>query len=218
MVLRYQWGSARVPDPADPGFPMPKNQITREYEQVVLCHLDLVHRMALKLTGDSHEAEDLVQETFLRAHRAFDRFELREYGAKPWLLRILHNVFYTRCGTSGRGPTLIDDLSLDDIAAELEPGAMQNFTSGEVNWESFDEELKAAIMGLSPEYRSVLILWALGDLSYKEIAVVLGCALGTVMSRLFRARQQLGDALGQFAAERGFRTKPDREVRNDELS
>ncbi len=197
---------------------MPKSKITREYERVVLCHLDLVYRMALKLTGDSHEAEDLVQETFLRAHKAFEKFELRDYGAKPWLLRILHNVFYTRCGATGRGPTLIDDLSLDDIAAELEQVPMHSIATGEVNWELFDGELKAAILGLAPEYRSVLILWALGDLSYKEIAGVLGCALGTVMSRLFRARQQLGESLSQFAAERGLRFNSDREVKNDELS
>lgn len=192
---------------------MSKKRITREYEQVVLCHLDLVYRMAVKLTGDPHEAEDLVQETFLRAHRAFDRFELREYGAKPWLLRILHNVFYTRCGTTGKSPTLIDDLSLDDIAAELEQASVHSFAKGEVDWDQFDEELKAAVMTLAPEYRSVLLLWSLNDLSYKEIAKVLGCALGTVMSRLFRARQQLGEALGEYAARRGIRSKPERELK-----
>ncbi|MFQ5411336.1 MAG: RNA polymerase sigma factor, partial [Phycisphaerae bacterium] len=67
------WGLK--PDPADPGDPM-TTKITRHFEDVVLCHLDLVYRMAVKLSGDPHEAEDLVQETFLRAHRAFSKFEL----------------------------------------------------------------------------------------------------------------------------------------------
>lgn len=192
---------------------MSKKKITREYERVVLCHLDLVYRMAFKLSGSPHEAEDLVQETFLRAHRAFDRFELREYGARPWLLRILHNVFYTRCGSAAKTPTLTDDLSLDDIAAELEHAPLHSMQTGEVDWDQFDEELKAAVMTLPPEYRSVLLLWALGDLSYKEIAMVLGCALGTVMSRLFRARQQLGESLGHFAAKRGIRSKSEREIK-----
>jgi len=65
----------------------------QRFEREVLCHLDIVYRMAVKLTGNPSEAEDLVQDTFLRAHRSFARFELREYGAKPWLLKILHNAF-----------------------------------------------------------------------------------------------------------------------------
>ncbi len=186
-------------------------KISRQFEEVVLCHLDLVYRMAMKLSGDPHEAEDLVQETFLRAHKAFARFELREYGAKPWLLRILHNVFYTRCGRASKAPTLLEDLSLDDIAAELEQRPLRSFTPGDVDWEQFDEELKTAVLSLSPEYRSVIVLWALGDLSYKEIAKALGCALGTVMSRLYRARQHLGEALGGYASDRRFGVKPETE-------
>ena len=179
----------------------------RKFEEVVLCHFDLVYRLALKLTHDQHEAEDLVQETFLKAHRAFTGFELRGYGARPWLLKILHNVYLTRRGRAGRSPTLMDDLSLDDIAAEMERAPLPGFGSTQVNWEQFDDELKAAVQELSPDYRSVLLLWALGDLSYKEIADVLGCAVGTVMSRLFRARHQLGETLAEYAAKRNIRPK-----------
>ncbi|MFQ5429069.1 MAG: RNA polymerase sigma factor [Phycisphaerae bacterium] len=185
------------------------SEITRSFEEVVLCHLDLVYRMSMKLAGDPHEAEDLVQETFLRAHRAYSNFELREYGAKPWLLRILHNVFFTRCGRAGRAPSLLEDLSLDDIAAELEHKPLAPLAADDVDWEQFDEELKAAVLALAPEYRSVIVLWALSELSYKEIARVLGCALGTVMSRLYRARQQLGDSLSEFAKERRIQAKPE---------
>jgi RNA polymerase sigma-70 factor (ECF subfamily) len=180
----------------------------RKFEDVVLCHFDLVYRLALKLTHDQHEAEDLVQETFLKAHRAFSGFELRGYGARPWLLKILHNVYLTRRGRAGRSPTLLDDISLDDIAAELERSSpMPGYGSAHVNWEDFDDELKAAVQALSPDYRSVLMLWALGDLSYKEIADVLGCAVGTVMSRLFRARHQLGETLAEYAQKRNIRPK-----------
>jgi RNA polymerase sigma-70 factor, ECF subfamily len=179
----------------------------RQFEEVVLCHFDLVYRLALKLTHDQHEAEDLVQETFLKAHRAFAGFELRGYGAKPWLLKILHNVYLTRRGKAGRSPTLMDDLSLDDIAAELEREPLPGFGPEPMNWEQFDDELKAAVQALSPDYRSVLLLWALGDLSYKEIADVLGCAVGTVMSRLFRARHQLGESLADYATKRNIRPR-----------
>lgn len=162
--------------------------------------------MARKLTGDSHEAEDLVQETFLRAHRGFAEFELRSHGAKPWLLKILHNAFVTRLGQAGRAPSLVADLSLDDFAAELAQDPLPTLTPGQIDWEGFDEELKLAVEDLPVEYRSVLLMWALGDLSYKEIADVLGCAMGTVMSRLHRARQKLGAALGEYARSRGMRS------------
>jgi RNA polymerase sigma-70 factor (ECF subfamily) len=78
-----------------------------------------------------------------------------------------------------------------------------------MDWDQFDDELKAAVQSLAPEYRSVLLLWALGDLSYKEIAQVLDCAMGTVMSRLHRARQQLSRVLDDYAKERGIHRKRD---------
>lgn len=194
--------------PADPDV-QPESSEPRKFEEVVLCHLDVVYRIAVRLSGDSHEAEDLVQETFLRAHRAFDRFELRQYGAKPWLLKILHNVFYSRRGQAAKYPTLLEDISLDDFAAELERDPPSSIADGKMDWDQFDDELKAAVQSLAPEYRSVLLLWALGDLSYKEIAQVLDCAMGTVMSRLHRARQQLSRVLDDYAKERGIHRKRD---------
>lgn len=185
---------------------MPSEKALRKFEEVVLCHRRLVYRIARSLSQDDHEAEDLVQETFLRAHRAFDRFDLREYGAKPWLLKILHNVFFTRRGRAKRGPSLLDDVNFDEFAAEIEHEDLPVLTGGQMDWEHFDQELKRAVESLSPEYRLVLVLWSLGDLSYKEIAQVLDCALGTVMSRLYRARQLLNAALSDYARERGIRS------------
>lgn len=186
---------------------MPR-RTSKRFEEVALCHVDIVFRMARALCRDEHEAEDLTQETFLRAHRAFPRFDLREYGAKPWLLKILHNVFYTRRGQAHRDPTLLDDVSFDDFAAELDQQSPP-FDVRNPDWEHFDEELKAAVGDLSPEYRSVLLLWALADLSYKEIAEVLDCALGTVMSRLYRARQLLNESLADYAKRRGIVPRQD---------
>ena len=198
MQEREQTGSAGTsPDGGNAG----------RFEEVALCHLDLVYRVARKLVGDPHEAEDLVQETFLRAHWAFGRFELREFGAKPWLLKILHNVFFSKRSRDAKAPTLLSDMSFDDFASELRGDPLPVLAGGDapINWENFDEELKRAVESLAPEYRAVIILWALESLSYKEIAHVLGCALGTVMSRLHRARRQLVKALGDYATERGFR-------------
>lgn len=180
-------------------------EATRQFNELALPHLDVVYRVAVKLSGKAAEADDLVQETFLRAFRSFGSFELREYGAKPWLLKILHNVFFTRRGQEQRGPSLLEDVGVDDVAAGELVEPIGPLGIGEMNWEGFDEELKHAVEKLAPEYRSVITLWALGDLSYKEIADVLGVALGTVMSRLYRARKQLTESLKGYAERRGIR-------------
>ncbi len=187
-----------------PGTAMDRDA-ARQFTELVLPHLDVVYRVALKLSGRTAEADDLVQETFLRAFRSFQSFELREYGAKPWVLKILHNVFFTRRGQEQRGPSLLDDFGVDDVAAGEMVEPIGPLGIGELNWEGFDEELKHAVERLAPEYRSVITLWALGDLSYKEIADVLGVALGTVMSRLYRARKQLTETLKEYAESRGIR-------------
>lgn len=182
-----------------------ENALAERFRQNVLCHADLVYRMAVRLGGSLTDADDLAQETFLRAHRAFDRFDLREHGAKAWLLKILHNVVLTRRVRAGRQPTLLEDVSFDDFAAELERETLPRLADGQVHWEHFDDELKHAVESLVPEYRDVLLLWALGDLSYKQIADIVGVPIGTVMSRLYRARQQLGNDLAAYAAQRGIR-------------
>ncbi len=177
------------------------------FEDVALPHLDAVYRMARRLAGNGTEAEDLVQDTFVRAFRAFDQFELRSFGAKPWLLKILHNVFYTSAGRARRQPTLLDDVDFDKFAAELDQAQVYEDVEGSpFDWDQFDEELKDAVESLQPEYRTVLLLWALEDMSYKEIAEVCRCAVGTVMSRLYRARQLLGQKLRTYAAERNLDT------------
>lgn len=179
----------------------------QRFELVALPHLDAVYRMARVLVSGEAEADDLVQETFVRAFRAFDRFELREYGPRPWLLRILYNVFCTAKGKQRREPTLLDDVDFDHFADELERAPTEPVTAEAINWEYFDEELKSAVERLQPEYRGVLLLWAIEELSYKEIAEVCGCALGTVMSRLYRARQLLGQRLQEYARERKLSTE-----------
>jgi RNA polymerase sigma-70 factor, ECF subfamily len=177
----------------------------RQFNELALPHLDVVYRVALKLSGRASEADDLVQETFLRAYRSFRTFELRDYGAKPWLLKILHNVFFTHRGQKQRAPALLEDVGVDEVTAGEEMEPIGPLGLGEMNWEGFDDELKHAVEKLAPEYRSVLTLWALGDLSYKEIADVLDIALGTVMSRLYRARKQLTETLKEYAVKRGIR-------------
>lgn len=176
----------------------------RRFEQLALPHLDAVYRLARRLASDPAEAEDLVQEAFMRAYRAFDGFELREFGIKPWLLRILHNTFYTSRVRQKREPTLLDDLDFARAAEELTDVAVEPPRIDGIDWDDFDQELKRAIGRLPEEYRVVLLLWAVEELSYKEIAQVIECPVGTVMSRLYRARQTLGASLADYARRRGL--------------
>ncbi len=181
--------------------------VKERFESAALPHFPNVYRMARSLARDDAEADDLVQETFVRAFRAFGSFELREYGAKPWLLRILHNVFYTARGRQRRQPTLLDDVDFDHFADEMTDAQLDPPTAETIDWDRVDEELKATIQQLRPEYRSVLLLWAIEGLSYKEIAAVCHCALGTVMSRLYRARQLLWRGLHEYARQRKLNTE-----------
>lgn len=174
----------------------------RRFEQLALPHLDAAYRLACRLASDPVEAEDLVQEAFMRAYRAFDGFELREFGVKPWLLRILHNTFYTTRGRRRREPTLLDDLDFAHAADELANASAEPPTIDGIDWDAFDEELKQSVERLPEEYRIVILLWAVEELSYKEIAQVVGCPVGTVMSRLYRARQTLKASLAAYARTR----------------
>jgi RNA polymerase sigma-70 factor (ECF subfamily) len=168
----------------------------REFERLALEQIDLLYRVARRLTRDPNRAEDLVQETYLRALRSRDGFNLEEFGMKPWLLRILYNLHVSRSQREGRQPATVDDLELagpDRRSASL-PIDGRSF-------EGMDEQLVRAIDGLSQEYQSVLLLWAVDDFSYKEIAETLDIPIGTVMSRLHRVRQKLSEELHEYAVE-----------------
>lgn len=179
------------------------------FDSVVLCHTGLIYQLALRLCGHRQEAEDLTQETLLRAHRAFDRFELREYGAKPWLIKILHHAFFTHKSQAARALSPLGKLETPETEAEAEQElqSLPDMIAGQLNWENFDQELKSAVDQLPIEYRSVILLWALGDLGYREIAHALGVPIGTVMSRLHRGRRMLAEELADYAAARK-RTDP----------
>ncbi len=168
----------------------------KSFEALALPHLDTLYRVARRLTRNEHEAEDLVQETYLKAHRAFNDFEVREFGIRPWLLRILNNTFLNRVARERRAPKATDQHALEQTQA-----AETSVVPPQLDYEKLDEEVKQSLDCLSPEFRTVLLLWAGGEMSYQEIADVLGVPIGTVMSRLHRARQQLAGGLEEYARE-----------------
>ena len=171
--------------------------------QLMMAEIDSVYRMAFHLARNPEEASDLVQETYLRALRAESSFELRENGIKPWLFKILHNAFYTKMGKARRAPTLVEDMGHESAPDEVNtPSPCWDLET--LDWEQVDDRLKHAINELPAHYREVLLLWAVEGLKYREIADVLSVALGTVMSRLYRARSILSEQLAQLAEEHGI--------------
>jgi RNA polymerase sigma-70 factor, ECF subfamily len=174
-----------------------------QFEQRALEHLDAVYRMALQLARHPDDAWDLVQETYLKALRAAEGFEEHGGGIRPWLFKILHNVFYTSIEKARRRPSGSDSLpevaeARGDGPGEPEPA----WDLASFDWEQVDERLKAAIGALKPEYRSVLLLWGVEGLKYREIAEVQSVPIGTVMSRLHRARAILIEQLANLAEEK----------------
>ena len=180
----------------------------REFEQVALVHLDALFRSALRLTQNRAEAEDVVQDTWLRAFRSFHRFDPGT-NCRAWLFTILRNAFLTRRRRASH-----------DVVADA--------TTSEETWERVtdadapirhpeDALLRSVVHGdvdralkeLPLAHREVVILADLEGLSYREIAQVVECPIGTVMSRLSRGRAQLRQRLGGLVREHGYVKEPE---------
>lgn len=141
-------------------------------------HSEMLFRYAYRLSGSAADAEDLTQQTFLAAHRHLE--QLREPGrAKSWLCAILRNVYLKQLRSHGG----IELGSLQDVAEPASEVALDNPID--------EEQLQSALQELPEEYRSPVILFYFGELSYKEIAEQLEVPIGTVMSRLARAKSLL---------------------------
>lgn len=178
---------------------------SREFEAVALVHLDALYRSALRLTHNRSEAEDLVQETCLRAFRSFHRFNPGT-NCRAWLFTILRNAFLNRIRQAGRDVLAGESGDLESTAF---PSVAETLPArGHPDEEFFQTVLHGdvdrALKALPLLFREVVILADLEGLAYKEIAQVVGCPIGTVMSRLSRGRGLLRQALGRFAQEHGY--------------
>jgi RNA polymerase sigma-70 factor, ECF subfamily len=168
----------------------------QRFEKHILVHLAELYRTALRLTGQPSDAEDLVQETCLRAFKALDQLRYLP-AAKVWAFSILRSVFLRQAERRPSQGTLV---SLEDIDASL-------LTPGDAIHDAYEsllptgqallQETRDAILRLPVPYREAVILAHVGGFSYREIAQILGVPTGTVMSRLFRGRRLLRAYLGQ---------------------
>ena len=156
----------------------------RTFEEVVLPHLDAAFNYARWLTRSDADAEDVVQDAAVRALRFFP--SLRNDDARAWLLTIVRNTWYARVSTVGRGDrhAVFDEMSDQRPDQQLGPEAL--FIQQQAV-----ERVQLAIGELPADFREVIVLRELEGLSYKEIAAVIGAPIGTVMSRLARARERL---------------------------
>lgn len=177
---------------------------SREFEEVALVHLDSLYRSALRLTHNRADAEDLVQETCLRALRSFDRFNPGT-NCRAWLLTILRNAFLNRIRRAGReileGSLAGGDQALDMLA---EPPPVRENPEDEFFQTVLHGDVDRALKSLPLVFREAVILADLEGLTYKGVAQVLDCPIGTVMSRLSRGRHLLRQALSRFAREHGY--------------
>jgi len=175
-----------------------------EFEGVALVHLDLLYRAALRLTHNRAEAEDLVQETWLRALRHFDQFDPGS-NCRAWLLTILRNAFLNRVRREGREILESDMAATEAGAARLEEASVARSSPEEDFFQTvLHGDVDRALKTLPLPFRLVVTLVDLEGLAYKEVAQVLDCPIGTVMSRLSRARQLLRKELVTLAREHGY--------------
>ena len=159
------------------------------FEEHVLPHLDAAYNLARWLTRNEHDAQDIVQESYMRAYKFFDSFRMG--NARPWLLKIVRNTSYTWLQQNRpRDLTANIDDSLDIESKDPSPEA-QLLRTDEAG------RVRQALEDLPVEFREVMIMRELEELSYKEIAEVTATPVGTVMSRLARGRKRLQQSLSQ---------------------
>jgi RNA polymerase sigma-70 factor (ECF subfamily) len=171
---------------------MASSKLAAEFEQVILPHLNAAYNLARWLLGNEQDAQDVVHDSFLRAHRYFASFDGSD--GRAWLLGIVRNTCFTSLRSNKGGRMASDDNLELQSTGEASPEHTMIL-------EEEIQGLRTCIEALPPEYREVVVLRELEELSYKEISTAAGIALGTVMSRLNRARVRLENCLRGKAKE-----------------
>lgn len=173
---------------------------TTRFEVAALPHLPLLYRVAHRLTGNRADAEDLVQETFLKAYRAFHQFQ-QGTNCKAWLLTILRHAHLDKVRKIAKEPPTEawDEMKPTHDGFRLPVGEVEAALEGSLN-----AEVEQALRSLPPQQKLALILADLEEMSYEEIARALDCPVGTVRSRLHHGRALLRQRLWEYAKERSY--------------
>lgn len=182
-------------------------QKRNEFERQALAHVDALYGAAYRLTRNPRDAEDLVQDALLRAYRFWDSFQ-QDSNCKAWLLRIVTNTFINEYQRRKRSREVLDAATAEQDATDgvlVQASANDKQSPERVLLDrSVSDDVQRALDQLPDDFRTAVILCDMQGLSYKEIAEIMECPVGTVMSRLFRGRKLLATALREFAISEGY--------------
>jgi RNA polymerase sigma-70 factor (ECF subfamily) len=186
-----------------------KNIFRERFEREAMVHIDALMRTARRMTKSDSDAEDLVQETMLKAYRFFDKFE-EGTNCKAWLFKIMTNIFINNYRSKAKAP---QSLTFDDIDDGFLFGQLAKYKSTtdpeqEFFSKIFDDDVRKAINDLPEDFRIVVVLSFLEGFANQEIADITGLQIGTVKSRLHRGRKLLQKALFDYAQRNGFIKEP----------
>ncbi|MBF8294256.1 MAG: polymerase subunit sigma [Bacteroidetes bacterium] len=175
-----------------------------EFEAEALPHMDVLYNFALRTTGNQDDAHDLLQETYLKAYRFWDKYE-KGTNIRAWLFRIMKNSYINRYRKETKEPDKVDYEDIENFyntirAESTDPNDLQKQLYGNL----LGDEVTKALQGLPDDFRTVVILCDIEGLTYEEIAEFVECPIGTVRSRLHRGRKLLQAELIEYAKQQGM--------------
>lgn len=182
-----------------------KSEKQEAFEQQAIAHTDTLYRFGMRLTGNAADADDLVQETYLKAYRFWDKYD-QGTNIRAWLFRILKNSFINLYRKESKEPEMVDYSEIMNPLSESHAASDANSLQEQVFHNLLDDDVSSAVSSLPEEFRTIVILCDIEGLTYEEIARFLACPIGTVRSRLHRGRKLLHSNLYNYAKERGYAT------------
>lgn len=175
-----------------------------DFNEEILPHLDALYNFGLRLTADPNDAEDLVQDTIVKAYRFFSSYE-KGTNAKAWLFRILKNSYINNYRRKSKKPQEVD---YDEVATFYETVRDERTDTSDLEDKMFreliDDDLSRALDSIPEDFRTVVLLCDVEDFTYEEIANMLDVPIGTIRSRLHRGRNLLKAELMEYATKRGY--------------
>jgi RNA polymerase sigma-70 factor, ECF subfamily len=178
-----------------------------EFEAEAFPHKDILYNFALRTTGNADDAKDLLQETFMKAFRFWDKYE-KGTNIRAWLFRIMKNSYINRYRKVTREPGMVDYDDVENFYDSVRDNSTDsNDLQKRLYSNMLSDEVTSALQSLPEDFRTVLILCDIEQLTYEEISDFLNCPIGTVRSRLHRGRKMLEEKLRDYALELGFITE-----------